>query len=289
MSYILEALKKADAERDRGAVPDLHAQAMLPEAAFEGDPAGRSWPWLWLLSGVGLALIAGVAWHWTGSEAPAVDAATTATPPIAMPTAAAPTPPASMAASSAAALPASGDGANPVTESEKQGVVQDAAKAPAPSQDRAKEVAPTRAEAPQERPEVGAGAQPSAVAAKSRKAEANSSAEPRAAVAARTDAKPDAAPASKSSAKAPAKASPPQAAAERVPLLTELPDDVRRQVPALKLGGLVYSAAPASRMVIVNGDVQREGSTVAPGLTLENIKPKSAVFSMRGQRFEVPM
>ena len=74
-----------------------------------------------------------------------------------------------------------------------------------------------------------------------------------------------------------------------MPRLAELPDEVRRQVPALKLGGLVYSAAPASRMVLVNGDLQREGSTVAPGLTLERINPKSAVFSLRGQRFEVPL
>lgn len=86
-----------------------------------------------------------------------------------------------------------------------------------------------------------------------------------------------------------ASAPPPSAGAERVPRLAELPDEVRRQVPALKLGGLVYSAAPASRMVLVNGDLQREGSTVAPGLTLERINPKSAVFSLRGQRFEVPL
>ncbi|HRP28401.1 MAG TPA: general secretion pathway protein GspB [Burkholderiaceae bacterium] len=91
--------------------------------------------------------------------------------------------------------------------------------------------------------------------------------------------------------KSASKAPPAQHAAdaERVPRLAELPDDVRRQVPALKLGGLVYSAAPASRMVLVNGDLQREGSTVAPGLTLERINPKSVIFSLRGQRFEVPI
>ena len=30
MSYILDALRKADAERERGAVPDLHAQLLPP-------------------------------------------------------------------------------------------------------------------------------------------------------------------------------------------------------------------------------------------------------------------
>ncbi len=113
---------------------------------------------------------------------------------------------------------------------------------------------------------------------------------PRSAVASR-DAeiadKADTVQAPKATSKAPAP--PPAASAEDVPRLADLPDDVRRQVPALKLGGLVYSAAPASRMVLVNGNLQREGSTVAPGLTLERINPKSAVFSLRGQRFEVPL
>jgi general secretion pathway protein B len=133
--------------------------------------------------------------------------------------------------------------------------------------------------------DAGAVAQASTPAAKPRKAEANPPPEPRATADAKVDAKLYAAP----SPKAAAKSSPPPVAVERVPLLAELPEDVQRQVPALKLGGLVYSSAPASRMVIVNGDVQREGSTVAPGLTLEHIKPKSAVFAIRGQRFEVPL
>jgi len=71
-------------------------------------------------------------------------------------------------------------------------------------------------------------------------------------------------------------------------MLTELPEDVRRQVPPMALGGSVYSPQPASRMVIVNGQVTREGSTLGPDLRLEHIGPKSAVFSVRGQRFEMP-
>jgi general secretion pathway protein B len=55
----------------------------------------------------------------------------------------------------------------------------------------------------------------------------------------------------------------------------------------MSIGGSVYSSQPASRMVIVNGQVLREGSPVAPGVVLEQIDPKSAQFSVRGQRFEV--
>ena len=47
MSYILEALRKADAERERGTVPDLHAQ-LLPGAPVEEDiPAPRGTRWWW--------------------------------------------------------------------------------------------------------------------------------------------------------------------------------------------------------------------------------------------------
>jgi general secretion pathway protein B len=86
-------------------------------------------------------------------------------------------------------------------------------------------------------------------------------------------------------ASAPASAAAP---APRIPKLAELPDDVRRTVPALTIGGSVYSPQPAARMVIVNGQVFREGDTLAAGFKLEQIRPKSAVFSIRGQAFELP-
>ena len=60
-------------------------------------------------------------------------------------------------------------------------------------------------------------------------------------------------------------------------------------MPPLTIGGSVYSPQPASRMVVVNGQVFNEGGNVAPELHLESIGPKSAVFSIRGQRFEVPL
>ena len=42
-------------------------------------------------------------------------------------------------------------------------------------------------------------------------------------------------------------------------------------------------------MVIVNGQVFQEGSSLAPELKLEQIRQKAAVFSIRGTRFEVPL
>lgn len=74
-----------------------------------------------------------------------------------------------------------------------------------------------------------------------------------------------------------------------MPTLAELPPDLRRLVPPLAMGGSVYSAQPSARIVIVNGQVFQEGQTLAPDLQLEQIRPKSAVFSIRGQRFEMPL
>ena len=92
-------------------------------------------------------------------------------------------------------------------------------------------------------------------------------------------------PAGVTAAKKPAQPQP----AVRVPLLADLPEDLRRQVPTMAIGGSVYSPQPANRMLVVNGQVFREGSPVAAELQLEQIGPKAAVFSIRGQRFEVPL
>jgi len=94
MSYILEALKKAQAERAHGAIPNIHAQPAVTPA----KPAmpGR---WLWL-AGIVVLLTASAALLWPASwrqpvalTAPA-PAAAPATPPITPPVATAPAAPA---------------------------------------------------------------------------------------------------------------------------------------------------------------------------------------------------
>jgi general secretion pathway protein B len=73
----------------------------------------------------------------------------------------------------------------------------------------------------------------------------------------------------------------------RVYQQAELPDDVRRDLPKLVIGGASYSGDPASRMVMINGQVFHEGDQLAPQLVLERIKLKSAVLSYKGYRYEV--
>jgi general secretion pathway protein B len=63
---------------------------------------------------------------------------------------------------------------------------------------------------------------------------------------------------------------------------------MRRAVPALAFGGAVYADIAAQRMVIFNGQVLREGDPLSDEVMLEQIRPRSAVLRLRGQRFEVP-
>lgn len=72
-----------------------------------------------------------------------------------------------------------------------------------------------------------------------------------------------------------------------IPLLSELPEDTRRQIPALAITGAVYSEFPGQRMLLVNAQVLKQGSLVGADLTLEEIHPSSSVFNFRGIRFRV--
>jgi general secretion pathway protein B len=62
---------------------------------------------------------------------------------------------------------------------------------------------------------------------------------------------------------------------------------VRRQLPAISLGGSVWSEDPGSRFVLINGDVVREGQQLAPGLVLERLRPHEAQFNFQGTRWRM--
>jgi general secretion pathway protein B len=97
---------------------------------------------------------------------------------------------------------------------------------------------------------------------------------PSAAALARPDAKPAAAAASASG-------------ETRIYALAELPDEIRRQLPALSVGGSAYSKRAADRILIVNGQVLHEGDKVAPELVLQQIKLRAAVLAFKGYRYEI--
>ena len=278
MSYILDALQRADAERGRGNVPGLHAR-QLPTALEEAAAArtGLRGPLVWggLLVLVLAATVAGL-WMWRSpaspsspvaaapatANQPAPAATPVASPPLpaavpvvpaapvapvvspAAPTAPIATPPAALAPSAAASV-----GAPPAPPA----TVQAAAVARA-----APQPAPTAPPAASDTPVTPAVAPVSATPA------------PRAAT-------------------APAPTSPTGSSATpaEAPLLSGLPEDLRRQIPALVITGVVHADNPAQRLLVVNNQVLTQDGQLGPDLVLETIGSRHSVFRFRGTRFRV--
>jgi general secretion pathway protein B len=71
VSLILDALRKADSERAREAVPGLYTQPVPPLSLEEvARPGGRPKPWMWIGVGVGVVLLVALVWFVARREAP---------------------------------------------------------------------------------------------------------------------------------------------------------------------------------------------------------------------------
>ena len=280
MSYILDALRRAEAERQRGTVPGLHAQpatGTLPAGPDGPHTAQRSWrPGTWALAGLLLAglLAAAAGLGWLLKPAPAVVVGTlpTAPPPAAVRSAVPAVPP------QAAAL--AGGGAQARLPAPALALAPAPAPAPAPAA-----VAPVVPRiSPEARPSTDPAAAPTRPLVSTAPATAVAAPAPAAALPA-----PTAAPAALALAAAAPVGAGPGTASARLPTLAELPEALRREVQPLNLGGSVYAEQPPLRIVIINGQVFHEGDKPLPELQVQQIRWKSVVFSVRGQRFEVPL
>lgn len=220
MSYILDALRRADSERDRGAVPGVHAR-QVPLAGGDGDAPGARLPgWLWPVAAMVVLVIGALVWMLLGRDS--VRAVAVVSPVLAP--APAPLP------ASVIALPALLPPALPVPA--LRPVAVPAVKPPA----RTLPAAPApvaRAEAAREPPAKASAAEP------------------------------------------------------RTYTVAELPDEVRRDLPTLAIGGAMYSENPANRMLIINGQTFHERDRLAPGLVLVQIKLKTAVLEFKGYRYGI--
>ncbi len=225
MSYILEALKKAEAQRGRGDVPGLDAQHMPAEPLALQPPAGGHGLLIGIIMVLGLAVIGLLLWSGQGADpsAPSVNTPT-AGPPTAGPPSAAPVKP-PVAAPAPAPAPT--------------------AQAPAAPQPPATTAVLVPPPDTRDLPRHFQEAQPAA-----------SPERPRAAPVART-------------------------------ADTPLPEDLKAQFPRLSFGGAMHSDNAASRMLIINGQLHREGDTVAPDLVLQRIELKSATFRYKGHTHTV--
>jgi general secretion pathway protein B len=92
MSLILDALRKADAERERGSVPSLHSQPVVSPSVGNLSRHKVGPNWLWIAVGVAFGLVAAATWVMTGRNAPAPSAVTTHVAPAAQPSMLEPTP-----------------------------------------------------------------------------------------------------------------------------------------------------------------------------------------------------
>jgi general secretion pathway protein B len=221
MSYILDALKRADAERGRGSVPGLHAR-QVSTPALSAPASQRNRLWLAMAAALALGGMAAGLWFWNAPAPSPAMVKSTVPAPLAQPV---PTPaPVPILAAAPAPAPV------PVP------VLRPAVPAPQPPK-------------PRPRPEPVAKVAVPAVFAT---APVISSVNP-----------------------------------ATIPLLSELPEDIRRQIPALAVTGAVYSGNPGQRLLLVNNQVLTQGSLAAPELKLDEIGAKSSVFSFRGTRFRV--
>lgn len=277
MSYILEALKKADAarERDQASVPGLHSrhEHALPDTT-EDSESGLSPRAIWALGGVvgGVVLAGLMAWWMKPAEPSQAVAEAPAQAPPPVPAIVPLIPP---GVSTAAPVPATAMSphAPPVMP-------------PA--------VPPVAAATPVPTPVVTPAPAPTPVAPHA------PITAPIAAPVAATTVAAAAHPAAPAERPAPREAAPAKAPADtlrvdpslrdtlpRVVSLQELPESVRRELPQLNIGGAMHSDVAANRMLILNGGIFHEGDQPAPGLVLEEIKLKSAVFRYKGHRYSV--
>jgi general secretion pathway protein B len=107
VSLILDALRKADAERERGSVPSLHSQPVVSHSAEKPPSADARPSWLWIAIGAALGLLAAALWVMMGRNAPAPSTATANfSPALPSTTTVTPATPVAPAAASVAPSPA---------------------------------------------------------------------------------------------------------------------------------------------------------------------------------------
>lgn len=236
MSYILDALKRADTERERGAVPGLYARQVInPSRTTGGGASARLWVSLAIILLV-LSLVAAGLYFLRP-------------PPQPIGASSAPLAANQTAPSLVLSTPA------PTAATEPSPTAVAAAIQPAPQARQ-----PHPAPAPTATPVPLPTPMPTAAALAT---QASTSA---------------------ASTPMPPAAAPPLPS---TPLLSELPEELRRQIPALTVTGVVFSDAPGQRLLLVNNQVLTQGSPVAPELTLIEVGAKSSIFSFRGNRFRL--
>jgi len=67
----------------------------------------------------------------------------------------------------------------------------------------------------------------------------------------------------------------------------ELPQSIQQGLPSVNMSIFMYSDDPDSRMVRINGQTYREGQKISEDLTLERIIPNGIILNYKNYRFQV--
>lgn len=248
MSYILEALRKSDQQRNRGATPTLFGgqEAMV----VRRRPANILYGVIAIaLIGAGIAI--GVLRPWQTSRSEMADRpAIVVRAPVATPSAVAPAPEVA-----------------PPTQSAPPEAITPVPPAPVPEVAVAPKPKPIarpkrRADRPVRKTETAVADNPKTDAVPQSRselpAEEAANVEPSATAAAN---------------------------AEPVSTMAELPASIRGELPAIKITVHAYSGKRAARLVGYDNRILREGDYLVPGLKLEEITQDGMILSYKGYRF----
>ncbi len=275
MSYILEALRRADQERRLGQAPTLGA------VPWSAPPTSPRWPWVAVGILVVLCIGGGFVFAGWGLWNPPSSSRPDASPP----TVAAPTSPVAVSAPSPAPP-------NPLETAALETVVQTAVRTAVETavkqamENVAKERPP--AERPSERPpRLAVETPPRSVnphepprppsAVKAAKSSPEKTAPPE------TPSKPKPTPPGDSTAD-------PKRTTEATSSIPPSRSDGEVFTPAaLNLDIHVYSETAAKRFVVINGRRYRAGEQLTEGAWLEAITPQGALLNHQGQRFLLPI
>jgi general secretion pathway protein B len=264
LSYVLDALRKAEAERDRGVIPGLQSQpavGLLTENQRRAEIPG----WVWMMMGAGAVALAALIWmRWTQSFPfqQAVLASGTVGSPGShkLPSAHDEVPeelgmstprPKPVEVTPAGRMPQSRKMQQSIAERTESELVKEIPQKDARSMERAD---------PRAEPEKG----PQAYSRESSNSLAGIRAGSSGSVLDEN-----------------------KSQAEHIFAMSELPAALRRELPPLSVGGSVYSDSPQSRFVMINGQIFHEHDSVAPGLLLEQIRLKQAVLRYKDHLFRI--
>jgi general secretion pathway protein B len=247
MSYILDALKKAERDRPAATVPTLETVHQPP-----AGPARRLWPWV----GAILVLINAGVLIWLMGSGPmrptAIPAGSPATPAASAP--------ATVTEPAVPARPA--DPAPRVSPSEPPAAVAAAPPPPSPPQPERTPAVPKRAEAARV-PSVALAPVAPRV-------------EPRQPKPADARAEPTARP-------APVKPASPTTG----PASGDMSPGSQEVIQRMKLQVVVYSDIPAQRLVFIDNRKYVEGQSIDSKVLVESIMPDGAILIYQGQRFKL--